>query len=166
MDNMLKQLMQKSVDASVKVDSVNLTQLIQDVIDKKCNAIKPAPHFSKKADVELDLNADKLSNVLYNLISNAQQACDQNGLVDIKVSEQDDLVYIDIIDNGSGMTSEFITNELFTPFVTTKGNAGMGVGAYDAKTYLESIGGSLIVQSEVGKGSWFRLALPNNKESE
>ena len=65
-----------------------------------------------------------------------------------------------IEDTGTGMERAFIEERLFKPFDTTKGNAGMGIGAYDAKTYLESIGGKLTVQSEVGKGSCFTLHFP------
>ena len=58
------------------------------------------------------------------------------------------------------MDKEFIEQRLFKPFDTTKGNAGMGIGAYDAKHYMESVEGYLTVRSEVGKGSCFMLAFP------
>jgi signal transduction histidine kinase len=60
------------------------------------------------------------------------------------------------------MSIDFIENRLFKPFDTTKGNAGMGIGAYDAKNYMASINGSLIVKSEPGKGSSFILNIPTN----
>lgn len=60
------------------------------------------------------------------------------------------------------MDQDFIDTRLFKPFDTTKGNAGMGIGAYDAKTYIESIGGKISVQSEPGKGSCFTLAFTLN----
>ena len=62
------------------------------------------------------------------------------------------------------MSQSFIDEELFKPFVTTKGNAGMGVGAYDAKTYLESIGGSINVTSQINHGSKFQISIPNTAE--
>ena len=61
------------------------------------------------------------------------------------------------------MSQDFINNRLFKPFETTKGNAGMGIGAYDAKTFVEKIGGQLFVQSEIEQGTVFTLILPNNK---
>ena len=51
-------------------------------------------------------------------------------------------------------------HRLFKPFDTTKGNAGMGIGAYDAKQYIEEIGGKLTVQSRENLGSTFTLLLP------
>jgi signal transduction histidine kinase len=65
-----------------------------------------------------------------------------------------------IEDSGTGMDKQFIEERLFKPFDTTKGNAGMGIGAYDAKTYIESIGGKLTVLSEPGRGSCFTLYFP------
>ena len=164
MDNMLKQLMDKSIDSSPNISQIDMVALIQEVIDNKCAAINPIPTFSEKVTVFLDLNADKFTNVLFHLINNAQQATIDEGGVDIKLSETASTVVIDIIDSGTGMSQQFIAEELFKPFVTTKGNAGMGVGAYDAKTYIESIGGSITVSSQQGKGSKFTLTLPKTQE--
>lgn len=164
MDNMLKQLMEKTINNSPNIAKVDLTELIQEVVDNNCASLSPMPTFEQKETIELGLNADKLANVLYHLISNAQQATPDDGRVEILLSESAKAVYIEIKDTGTGMSVEFINEQLFTPFVTTKGNAGMGVGAYDAKTYVESIGGSIAVKSEVGQGSVFRLTLPKLEE--
>jgi putative PEP-CTERM system histidine kinase len=164
MDNMLRQLMEKSIDNSPNISQLDMVNLIEDVIENKCAALKPLPIFKQKASVHLDLNADKFENVLYHLISNAQQATDEQGEVEIKLSETNTNVVIDIMDDGTGMSQKFIDEDLFKPFVTTKGNAGMGVGAYDAKTYIESVGGSIAVKSQEGDGSWFRLTLPKTQE--
>lgn len=164
MDNMLKQLMDKSIDNSRNVTKVNLVALIKDVIDSKCALLTPLPTFKPTKAIYLDVNGNKFANVLYHLISNAQQATPENGRVEVKLSESADSVYLDIEDTGTGMSAEFINEQLFKPFVTTKGNAGMGVGAYDAKTYLETIGGSIAVKSIEGEGSVFRLMLPRIQE--
>jgi len=58
------------------------------------------------------------------------------------------------------MDEAFIEQRLFKPFDTTKGNAGMGIVAYYARNYMQSIGGKLSVDSEVGKGSCFTLVFP------
>ena len=56
---------------------------------------------------------------------------------------------IDIIDQGPGMTPEFIRDELFRPFATTKGG-GHGIGAYQARELLREAGGDLLVLSRLG----------------
>jgi signal transduction histidine kinase len=97
-------------------------------------------------------------------VSNAQQATSEDGNVDIVVELSIDEKYmlINIIDTGSGMSESFIRERLFKPFDTTKGNAGMGIGAFDAKAYLEKIGGQLLVKSELQQGTSFTLRIPTS----
>jgi putative PEP-CTERM system histidine kinase len=160
MDNMLKQLMEKSIDNSANVSKIDVLELVEEVIYNKCALLLPMPAFEDKEAVHLDVNEDKLANVLYHLISNAQQATSDDGRVEVKLSQTNENAFIEIHDSGTGMSIEFIETQLYKPFVTTKGNAGMGVGAYDAKTYLEGIGGSIAVKSQEGEGTIFRLTLP------
>ncbi len=164
MDKMLKQLMDKSVDKSDIIEQLDMRQLLADVIEKKCSLLKPIPVFHAETAVMVVVNADKFANVIYHLISNAQQATKEDGTVDVKLYYNEEFVIIDIVDDGIGMSQSFIDEELFKPFVTTKGNAGMGVGAYDAKTYLESIGGSINVTSQINHGSKFQISIPNTAE--
>jgi len=58
------------------------------------------------------------------------------------------------------MTQSFITERLFKPFDTTKGNAGMGIGAYEARDYILKIAGTLDVESKPDHGTTFTLQLP------
>ena len=58
------------------------------------------------------------------------------------------------------MTPDFIRNDLFKPFRTTKGNAGMGVGVYEAREFAHALGGELNVVSQPGFGTTFTLRLP------
>jgi signal transduction histidine kinase len=101
---------------------------------------------------------------MYHLISNAQQATADNGEVKIQASlttvNEHDFIVVKVIDTGEGMSAEFIETRLFKPFDTTKGNAGMGIGAYDAKNYIEEIGGVISVESEIDQGTVFTLSIP------
>jgi putative PEP-CTERM system histidine kinase len=66
---------------------------------------------------------------------------------------------IDIIDAGPGMTPEFVRDELFRPFRTSKAE-GSGIGAYQARELVRGAGGDLIVLSRAGAGTTMRLMLP------
>ncbi len=66
---------------------------------------------------------------------------------------------IDIIDEGPGMTAEFIRDGLFRPFHTSK-PGGSGIGAYQARELLREAGGDLVVISQPGAGTTMRLLLP------
>jgi signal transduction histidine kinase len=58
------------------------------------------------------------------------------------------------------MTPEFVKDRLFKPFDTTKGSKGMGIGAYQVREYVLSIGGRVEVETTPGQGTRFRLLLP------
>jgi signal transduction histidine kinase len=62
-------------------------------------------------------------------------------------------------DTGQGMTQEFINTRLFKPFNTTK-QGGMGIGAYESFQYLKELGGSITVDSELGRGTIVTILLP------
>jgi signal transduction histidine kinase len=66
---------------------------------------------------------------------------------------------IEIADNGSGMTAEFMRDELFRPFRSSK-KGGYGIGAYESREFVKEIGGRLDVLSEVGKGTTVRIGIP------
>ena len=58
------------------------------------------------------------------------------------------------------MSDDFIKNNLFKPFKTTKGAKGMGIGVYEAREIILAIGGRIEVRSEVDKGTCFKLTIP------
>ena len=57
------------------------------------------------------------------------------------------------------MSEKFIQERLFKPFETTK-SAGMGIGVFESREYIQEIGGQLEVMSELEKGTKFRVVLP------
>ena len=57
------------------------------------------------------------------------------------------------------MDKQFIQERLFRPFDTTKGNAGMGIGVYESREFVQSLGGRMEVKSDLGKGTLFRIRL-------
>jgi signal transduction histidine kinase len=67
---------------------------------------------------------------------------------------------IRIRDDGVGMSEDFIRTRLFRPFDTTKGNAGMGIGVYEAREFIHGLGGRMEVRSAPGEGSTFTILLP------
>ena len=61
------------------------------------------------------------------------------------------------------MSQDFINNYFFKPFATTKSGKGMGIGVYQTKTYIESIGGTVAVESTEGSGTRFTVRIPTVK---
>ncbi|MGQ2929985.1 MAG: ATP-binding protein, partial [Sphingopyxis sp.] len=97
--------------------------------------------------------------ILEHLATNAIDASSADGSVQLIAAREAGRVRIDVLDQGCGMTREFIRDELFKPFVSTK-EAGFGLGAYEALQIAQAMGGTIDVASEPGKGSRFTLWLP------
>ena len=58
------------------------------------------------------------------------------------------------------MDQEFIRERLFRPFDSTKGLTGMGIGAYECREFVHSVGGRVTVFSRKGEGTLFKISLP------
>jgi putative PEP-CTERM system histidine kinase len=164
MDKMLHQLTEKNTSQEGINSLVSLSENVKQVVEQRCASYLPAPNVTIQSEARVVLDKDKFCNVVYHLVSNAQQATSDDGIVDItlELSADERHMLINIVDTGSGMSEDFIRTRLFKPFDTTKGNAGMGIGAFDAKAYLEKIGGQLLVQSELQQGTTFTLRIPTS----
>jgi signal transduction histidine kinase len=103
---------------------------------------------------------DRLAAVIEHLVQNAQEATPADGHVTLRVSGDGEWALIEVQDDGSGMDAEFIAERLFKPFDTTKGNAGMGVGVYESREFVQALGGEISVESAPRRGTVFRVKLP------
>jgi signal transduction histidine kinase len=103
--------------------------------------------------------------VLSNLIINAKDAMPNGGRLHIRTRHlhgKDELhgwVRILIADTGSGISEE-MTQSIFEPFVTTKGEKGTGLGLWIVKGIIQNHAGKLSIRSRMGKGTVFRIDLP------
>ncbi len=143
------------------VRSVSLVDILGEVV-KARGAALPRVAFDVKSKESLRVAAqpDRLAAVVEHLVQNAQEATADSGEVILRLSQLDQLAVIEVADNGCGMDAQFISQRLFRPFDTTKGNAGMGVGVYESREFINALGGELDVQSKPGQGTIFFLRLP------
>ncbi len=143
------------------VRSVNLADILRDVSRARA-ADRPVPELVVEVDESLQVNAqpERLISVMEHLVQNAQEATADDGEVNVRLYRADTQGVIEVADTGSGMDSQFISQRLFRPFDTTKGNAGMGIGVYESREFVNSAGGELEVQSTPGQGTLFRIRLP------
>ena len=159
LDKVLSQLRNKQVAESNDKQQVNVNKLIENVINQR-NIDKPGVTMELDVDIEMMIEHDTFFSVLNHLVQNAQEATKDSGWVKIKASILDDYLHLAVLDNGCGMSQEFIKKRLFKPFDTTKGNAGMGIGVYEAKQFIENLGGTMQVTSFENEGSIFHLSIP------
>ncbi|MES9970501.1 MAG: XrtA/PEP-CTERM system histidine kinase PrsK [Candidatus Thiodiazotropha sp.] len=124
-------------------------------------AYLPKPRLDIKANyLEIIADKDRFRAIMVHMIKNAQEASQEDGRVDVTVDRIENNAVVSIEDNGAGMDEAFIKEKLFRPFQTTKGNAGMGIGVYETKEYVNSLNGSIKVDSVKGTGTRFELTIP------
>ena len=122
---------------------------------------RPVPTFTDSSSLDVAVvQSRRLVEVLEHLLQNAQDATPDDGHVELRLAGAAGRVIVEILDDGRGMTAEFLDNHLFRPFRTTKGKAGMGIGVHQSLQIVKELGGQLVVQSSPGVGSCFRLSLP------
>lgn len=160
LDKMLTQLRNKQVAQSKNTEQ-DINQLLEKVIEH-CNVNQPTVTLEADDDIRLFIHGETFQSVMHHLIQNAQEATKKDGWVKVHLSATEQNIIIKISDNGCGMSEDFIKNRLFKPFDTTKGNAGMGIGVFEAKQFFEGNAGLLEVSSIEGQGTVFTLTLPIN----
>ena len=104
-------------------------------------------------------NEGRLLQVFINLLTNAAQAIHNKGIVRVETEERDGSVVITVADNGIGIKEEH-KKRLFEPFFTTKPKGeGTGLGLFLVKRIVESYGGDIHIESQVGKGTVVKVRL-------
>ncbi len=160
LSKVLSQLRNKQVAQSENL-LVDISELINSVV-KQRNISLPQVTFEKVNNCEMAIDGETFHSVLNHLIQNAQEATNKQGWVKVELTQEEKHIEIKITDNGCGMSESFIKNRLFKPFDTTKGNAGMGIGVFEAKQFIEGIAGIVKVESIEEQGTIFIIDLPIN----
>lgn len=104
-------------------------------------------------------DAEALTRVLQNLITNAIEAVEGEGTITLSTYEQGGTAIVAVTDTGCGMSEEFIRKLLFTPFRSTK-KGGWGIGLHQARGIAEAHGGVIEVASKEGSGTTMAIKLP------
>ena len=157
----MKLLLQKLAHGSV-VESpsrVCIDRLLRQAVANKSSA-EPKPRLEiLDADLTVTANAARLERVIGHLVQNAIEATPKNGLVVVRLRKSEQEAVIECTDNGQGMDAQFIQERLFKPFESTK-SAGMGIGVFESREYIQELGGRIDVQSKRPGGTTFRIILP------
>jgi signal transduction histidine kinase len=153
----------------VKKEEINFKELIDDITNNLkfmaggSRPVNISTRFNERASVRAD--KQRLSMVLNNLISNAiryQNQQIENPFVDIEVNTSDTETDITVKDNGIGISAEQ-HNKIFEMFYrVSEASVGSGIGLYIVKEAVDSLNGKINLLSEPGKGSEFRITIPNN----
>ncbi len=154
----------------LEVEKINFEDLVRYIIEGQ--------HFSEYSDiiekkVNINVKADfytdkkRLGIVLNNLVSNGIKYCNprqDQPMIEIDVTADDEKSVIKIKDNGMGIADDHIT-KIFTMFYRAhQDNSGSGLGLYIVKETIEKLYGTVTVKSQMRYGSTFTVTLPNLKE--
>jgi two-component system NtrC family sensor kinase len=142
---------------------------IQTLLDNTVSLVEKQARFQNIKMVKefktgiplLFVDADQIQQVFMNILLNAADAMAGNGgTLTIKTDLKDKMAEVSFTDTGCGMTKEHLS-KLFAPFFTTK-EIGKGTGLGLAISYgiIQSHNGDIEVESQVDKGSTFRIKLP------
>jgi signal transduction histidine kinase len=109
---------------------------------------------------EIECIPSQLNQVFMNLLVNAAHAIDNRGRITVRTSYENEMVTVSVSDTGSGIAAENL-GRIFEPFFTTKPvGKGTGLGLSLSYSIVQKHGGRIEVDSEIGKGTTFRVILP------
>ena len=146
-------------DLEVKAAECDLNQLVTDTL--KGQDQLPGVELVKDLHQlpKLCIDASQIQKVLTNLILNAREALASGGIIRVQTGQRNGWAVLAVSDTGCGMSPEFMNRSLFRPFNTTK-KKGIGIGMFHCKMIVEAHHGRIEVESELGKGTAFRVLLP------
>ena len=149
-----------------QVDIIELTQQAQEQIDtnyaSKPHAIGIHDHREENAPVYADKYL--IGNVMHNLMENAVKYSDKEANVDVNIKQDEHFTIISVSDHGVGIDKKYQKKifEQFYRIPATHHKSGYGIGLAMVKYAVKAHGGTIKVESELGKGSTFTFTLPLN----
>jgi nitrogen-specific signal transduction histidine kinase len=152
---------------------VDINALVNDLVKLTAESLMKG----KKVAVHVDLDPalpklmserDALKQILINLMKNASEAMTNGGNLYFKTRHRDTpleggesrgFVEVTVSDDGPGISDE-MKKRIFEPFVSSKGGGHSGLGLSIVLNLINGLNGSLVCQSEEGKGTRFKIELP------
>jgi putative PEP-CTERM system histidine kinase len=139
--------------------SVELTELIRDSLRGR---LQEYPSLRLELDGSphpVAGDRDRLAALSGHLVKNALEAIGPEGHVTVRLRREEDWSLFEVIDDGPGMSIEFLRERLLRPFGSSKSD-GFGLGLYQCRAISRELGGDLEIESEPGTGTVARLRLP------
>lgn len=157
-------------DIKINIEKFNLTSEIKQTID----LIKPQYEnknikldFNYNEEIIINSDKDRVKQIIINLLSNSYNYTNEDGFVEVTLDKIEDKVSISVKDNGIGIASEdlpFIFERFYrVDRARDRKTGGTGIGLTILKALVDSLEGSVDVNSQLGRGSIFTVILPINE---
>ncbi|MBU3915199.1 PAS domain-containing protein [bacterium] len=168
LDRVVGQLLELARPVKIVTQQTNVGRFIEDslkLIEQKAKDKK----IQTRADIppeirEMNLDRDKINQVLLNLYLNALESMENGGRLTVKLadSKNKNQLEISVSDTGSGISAENLPR-IFDPYFTTR-STGTGLGLAIVHNIIEAHNGTITATSQPGEGSDFTLVLPDTKK--
>ena len=166
--NMVLNILYYAKERELKWEPVDVLEFVQDIagiIESKLDGkyIEFKYHFEDPLN-RFEIDPTVIRSALINILDNAIEACSElsigNARITFEVKQNPEFIIMNIQDNGVGMTAE-AKDKAFTPFFSTKGHAGTGLGLFITNKAVQQHGGSItIVDSSPEQGTHLSIQLP------
>lgn len=165
MESLLRDFLRYTRLAQIDLVPGNLNEQIDRVLRAyRAQADSAGIEIRRYLDPDLPaimLHSDSIQAALMNLVKNAIESMDAGGQLWVRTTITRDGVALELIDTGCGI-DDITLMHMFEPFYSTK-EGGSGLGLPTARKIIESHGGRINVQSEVGRGTKFVIEFPSPK---
>lgn len=151
-----------------ELNKINLNKEFVDInllIGEICDSLKILTHsqninliFNEKEEIYLNVDYNKIKQVLINIIKNSIEAIEEKGIIEINTYNKNKYFYIEIIDNGIGMDKDTI-DRITEMFFTTKKN-GTGLGIALSNEIIKAHNGNIEYESKIKNGTKVTIKLP------
>lgn len=167
-ENILQTAILDKGEFKLKMQDVDVHGIIQQAINNVALQVdkREGEIITKLEATQHVIQADRvhLTNIIYNLIDNALKYTDSKPSIQVSTRNTSSGIYIEVKDNGIGISKENQRKIFDTLYRVPTGNIhnvkGFGLGLSYVKAIVEKHGGEISVDSELGKGSTFRIFLP------
>jgi putative PEP-CTERM system histidine kinase len=159
MNHLMGKLRNLRGQAPLKLVPCDLADIARGAIDDS----RIAGIIHEFAPAPIDADSAEIHKVVLNLLLNARDAIETQGAITVCTGRGGNKAFLRVDDTGCGMTEEFLRQRLFRPLETTK-DQGLGIGMFQCRNIVQAHGGSLEVDSQLGKGTRITVWLPLSRK--
>jgi two-component system NtrC family sensor kinase len=147
-----------------RLDDVDINNVLNQTLEllqshAQTNNIQISKDFQSGLPI-IASDQSQLQQVFLNLINNAIDAVEKDGLIEVKTRKKDSQIVVAIKDNGPGIAEEHL-KKVFDPFFTTKETGkGTGLGLSVSYNIIKKLGGTIKAESKLSEGAVFSIKLP------
>jgi two-component system sensor histidine kinase HydH len=156
---MLEAMRSSTRQSEPKLRRTDLNKIIRESVEELPKPANINVQVELDPEMEAWIDGPQIRRVLDNLLLNAVEAMPDGGVITITKQRDNNKFIVQISDTGVGIPEEVLPNLFERKFYTTKPH-GLGLGLSYCKRTIESHGGSIMVDSVLGKGTVFTLELP------